>query len=600
MEFDVVVANPPYVRVQNINGPKQDYVARYSSVESNFDIYVPFIERGLDWLTDDGNLSYICPNRLLTHEYGELIRDQLADEPLTHIIDFRDVEVFDAATPYPCIFAIDRDGTPEDDVQCARVAEERQNVLEELHRLEEWTTPADVGEYSLYTYEKATMRADNADDYLPCWKPMPERERQLFEEIETQAETRVRDISNEVFVGTQTSANTVYIGEIAGQTDEEGVVNFKPSGEDATYPIEREILTRVLKGKEIDRWGVDWEGLWMILPYDVSADDFTVISQSVLKEDLPHAWNFFLAHEEKLKGRESGRMRGEDDWYAFVYPKNLTKFDPDKIMTNILSSYNRFVADTEGEYYFVGGGNAGGYGIQLRDEYAPTSADHLYYVALLNSSVLEFYHKHIAPIFGGKYYSYNKRYLEPHPIVTPDADLEETVTAYAENIQTTRAKRTDLAYKTSDVRNYLADYERDSTVTDLAQAINLEDDDYRQGPIRTAVDTDGESGKRAYRVIMKQGEDMTFEDERVRDFVFELVTAQNRRRSRSELLHMDTPSIDAVIELMDEYLRDVERIEEVTAEFDRLCDELDEIVLRDVYGLAAATEDTVDEFLAVW
>lgn len=117
--------------------------------------------------------------------------------------------------------------------------------------------------------------------------------------------------------------------------------------------------------------------------------------------------------------------------------------EPDKIMTNIMSSYNRFVADTEGEYYFVGGGNAGGYGIQLMDEYAPNSEEYLYYVALLNSRVLEFYHKHIAPIFGGKYYSYNKRYLEPHPIVLPENAPEERIRQAAESIQQTHEEITE-------------------------------------------------------------------------------------------------------------------------------------------------------------
>lgn len=78
-------------------------------------------------------------------------------------------------------------------------------------------------------------------------------------------------------------------------------------------------------------------------------------------------------------------------------------------MTNIMSNYSRFVADLDGEYYFLGGGNAGGYGVQLVEKYASSRHEYLYYVALFNSSVLEFYHKHIAPIFGRKYYSYNKR-----------------------------------------------------------------------------------------------------------------------------------------------------------------------------------------------
>ncbi len=274
--------------------------------------------------------------------------------------------------------------------------------------------------------------------------------------------------------------------------------------------------------------------------------------------------------------------------------------EPDKIMTNIMSDYNRFAVDTEGEYYFIGGGNAGGYGVDLMNEYAPTSGDHLYFVALLNSSVLEFYHKHIAPIFGGKYYSYNKRYLEPHPVVLPEDVPDEMVEELADNIKETREKITDLEYKTSDVRNYLSDYECSSAVLDLAQSINLDGDDYRQGPIRKDVNMDVETAEEVYQVVMKRGHELDFDNEQVRDFVFEMLKAKDKRLTRSEVLHMETPVCDDVIELMDEYRGDGERIEEIDEEFRELCDELDKLVLREVYGLDQSSEQVVDEFLEVW
>lgn len=600
VEFDVVVANPPYVKTQKINGPKEEYAARYSSISSkSFDIYVPFIERGIEWLSDDGSLAYITPDRLLTHEYAEEIRDKIAEEPLTRLVEFNDVEVFDAATPYPCIFSLDRDLSSDQPVKCARFAEERDGVLEEIHHRDSWENPDEVSEYDLFEYPKELMREDNSDDYLPSWKPMPlEDERQVFDKVEETASRRLREVSDEIFVGIQTSANPVYLGfvEDGAMGSDDEVVQFRAKGDDEAQPIERSILRRLLRGPEIDRWGVDWEGLWLVFPYEVSDGDADLMSKETLEDEYENAWKFLQDHEEYLHDRD---YQG-DDWWAFGRRQNVDKMEPDKIMTNIMSDYSRFVADLDGEYYFLGGGNAGGYGVQLMDEYAPTSEDHLYYVALLNSSVLEFYHKHIAPIFGGKYYSYNKRYLEPHPIVLPEDVPKDTVAEYGEDIQSARAERTNLEYKTSDVRNYLPDYEKDSSVLDLAQSINLDGDDYRQGPIRKDMKMEVDSEDKVYQVVMKQSHEIEFEDERVRDFVFELLTAQNRRLLRSEILNMDTPSREAVTELMDEYLGDIERIEELKEEFDRLCDELDEIVLRDVYGLGDTDENTIEEFLEVW
>jgi len=601
VEFDVIVANPPYVRTQNINGPKDEYAARYATVDSkSFDIYVPFIERGLEWLTNEGRLAYICPNRILTNEYAEDIRERLVEEPLDTIVDFKDVEVFDAATPYPCIFTVNRDGVSnEEAVRCARFTEERDGILAEIFRREDWDA-SDLDAYDLFTYPRERLVEDNRDRHLSSWPLMPEAERDVYDEIEEAADFRLGEITDSVFQGLITGWNKVFVGEIVGETEEDGVVQFVREGGEEPEPIEKSRLRRLLKGSEIDNWGADWEGLWLVWPYEVEDCDASLLSRETLDLEYPHLWSFFQNHEDELKGREGGKWEGVEDWWAFGRSQNLAKMEPDKIMTNILSDYNRFAVDTEGEYYFIGGGNAGGYGVDLMEEYAPSSDDHLYFVALLNSSVLEYYHKHIAPIFGGKYYSYNKRYLEPHPIVLPEDAPDEMVEGMAEDIKEVREQITELEYKTGDVRNYLPDNERSSAVLDLAQSINLDGEDYRQGPIRKDTKMDVETAEKVYQVVMKRNHEMGFDDERVRDFVFEMLTAQDRRLTRSEVLNLETPAHDDIIELMDDYRGDEEQISELEDKFESQCDELDELVLREVYELDGSSEAVVEEFLDIW
>jgi len=402
-EFDVVVANPPYVRIQNLSGMKEEYSERYASAIKNFDIYVPFIERGLEWLSEDGKLTYICPNRLFTNDYAQKIRDQLTEEPLSQLLDFKDTEVFDAATPYPCIFSVDREVSAEE-VKCVRFAEEKENVLDEIYHLDNWKSPDEIEAYDLYTYPRTQLKEDNEDPYLTSWKPMPKTEREVYDTLIKNAEFRLGEITDSVFQGLITGWNEVFVGEVIDEED--GTVQFVREGGDESELLEKDLLRRLLKGSEIDHWGADWEGLWLLFPYKIQSGDAELLTKETLQENYPNTWEYFKRHEDELKGREGGKWQDKDQWWAFGRSQNLSKMEPDKIMTNIMSSYNRFVADTDGEYYFVGGGNAGGYGIQLREGYAPNSEDLLYYVALLNSRVLEFFHKHIAPIFGGKYYSY--------------------------------------------------------------------------------------------------------------------------------------------------------------------------------------------------
>ena len=134
----------------------------------------------------------------------------------------------------------------------------------------------------------------------------------------------------------------------------------------------------------------------------------------------------------------------------------------------------------------------------------------------------------------------------------------------------------------------------------LGDRRSLDGDDYRQGPIRKDTKMDVETAEKVYQVVMKQNHVMGFDDERVRDFVFKMLNAQDRRLTRSEVMQMETPSEGDVIELIEEYRSDEERINELEAKFEPLCNELDEVVLREVYGLNESSEEIVDEFLEVW
>ena len=48
-------------------------------------------------------------------------------------------------------------------------------------------------------------------------------------------------------------------------------------------------------------------------------------------------------------------------------------------------------------------------------------------MGLLNSSVLEFYIKHVNPLYSGRYYIYDRQYLEKFPIIYPQTSEEEDI-----------------------------------------------------------------------------------------------------------------------------------------------------------------------------
>jgi type I restriction-modification system DNA methylase subunit len=596
-KFDIVVANPPYVRIQNLSGMKDTYSSHYASAIKNFDIYVPFIERGVNWLTDDGKLAYICPDRLVMADYAKAIRDQLVEEPITSLLDFKEADVFDVPTPYPCIVTIDREEPIEDnDISCARFAEKNDGVLDEINHLDEWKTPAEAEGYELFEYPQAKLAEDN-NDTLPIWKPMPDDERKVFDKIETQCDARLEQVTDNVFQGIITGRDKLFVGEVVGEKDDD-IVLFDPPESGEPYRVEKDVLRRLLKGKEIERWKTDWSGLWVIFPYEVAAGDADVLAKDELQNRYPNAWNFFKEHESSLKSREGGKWADKEQWWSFSRKQNIKKFNPDKIMVGVLRQEPSFVPDTDGRYYFVGGGTAGGYGIHLKDTVAQSDEDIFFFGGQMNSKLTEFYHKHISFIFNDKHYSYGQTFLEPLP-VEQNSGHSNKVAHLAKEIRDTLERVTELSYKTSKITNYTMDYGDESTILDLSDSIDLDDDDYRQDPIRTNDKMEINSEK-VYQVVMKRNHTIGFKNEAIRNFVFELLKTQDKRLGRMEILNMDVPTRNDVQTLMDEYESDKIRITELEEEAEELQSQLDDIILRDVYDLDDNDVEIVDEFLEVW
>src|SRR5690606_1572924 len=82
--FDIVLGNPPYVKLQNLMKVDADVAAylqakrgddTYVSAQTgNTDLYLPFIEKGLRLLAPGGRMAYIAPSLWTVNKYGEGLR----------------------------------------------------------------------------------------------------------------------------------------------------------------------------------------------------------------------------------------------------------------------------------------------------------------------------------------------------------------------------------------------------------------------------------------------------------------------------------------------------------------------------------------------
>ncbi len=109
-KFDVVIGNPPYVDSETMVKDNPDlrnlYTSLYKTAKGNWDLFIIFIEQGINFLSHYGNLSFIVPNKLIAAKYSESIRLHMQTKNIKYIRDYSDVRVFKEASVYPIVFQI--------------------------------------------------------------------------------------------------------------------------------------------------------------------------------------------------------------------------------------------------------------------------------------------------------------------------------------------------------------------------------------------------------------------------------------------------------------------------------------------------------------
>lgn len=435
--FDIVVGNPPYIRIQTLDKKEVSYFNQiYKTPEKNYDIYVLFIEKGYDLLKEKGMLGYILPNKFFNADYGKGIRNFLIEKKaIRKILDFKDYQVFENATTYTCLLFLSK--------------KENRDVV--------YCTPQDNKKLETGILDEESLSCSNQEQPKSdlTWSLSDKTTSEIFNKL-NKIEIKLGDVCSKLFVGLQTSADPIYIVKII--KEEKSFYEILCRKTNKIYKIEKEIVKPILMGKDILRWSINWRNLGLIFPYKIECGKAYLIEEKSFKDKYPNAWKYFLDNKKILDLRESGRWKNRHNWHAFVYEKNLTSFSQPKILTQVLSNSNKFTLDNDGEYYFVGGGNAGGYGIILIDEYKDK---YEVILGLLNSSVLEFYLKNISTVFRGGYYSYAKRFIERFPIKLPSEVQAKRVKELVERI----IRFYKEGKSEQDIRN--VDYEIDQEVYKL-------------------------------------------------------------------------------------------------------------------------------------
>ncbi|MBI3986759.1 MAG: Eco57I restriction-modification methylase domain-containing protein [Lentisphaerae bacterium] len=385
---DIVIGNPPYVRIQTLQAVEVAYLKEHyaSAGKGNFDLYVVFVERGMELLHLRGQLAFILPHKFFNAQYGAPLRALLAkDHHLRHVVHFGDQQIFPGATNYVCLLFLAKAGA--DTCRFVRV-----------ENLEQWLATLQGTEGAI-----PASRVTGAE-----WNFAIGKGAALFEKFQRMP-VKLGDVAR-VFQGLVTGADKVFTLNSLGKP-KRGIAKVRDS-EGKDWEIEVVALRRFLYDVSLWPYVEPEANRWLLFPYSFAAGQANLIPAKNFAADYPLAWAYLKAHSEALRKRESGKW-DHDEWYAFGRSQNMTQMETPKLIVQVIAASARYAFDPN-DVYFTGGGNGPYYGLRWASSDERRS---LYYLqALLNSRLLDFYLHRISTTFQGGYFSYGKQFIDQLPI----------------------------------------------------------------------------------------------------------------------------------------------------------------------------------------
>ena len=385
--FDAVIGNPPYVEFKRLDAElKKPIRERFESAKGKFDLFIPFIEQGIRILKEGGCISYICPSMFVKRDFGAGIRRFITDKvqivKLTYLSDF---QIFGKVTNYPIIFVFQKSKNIE------KTKIELFTKTKGLtHAIIEKTLQENRNTSFFKTY---SINSNNFSE--EAWDFSTDVCKALRAKLETAANSkRLGELCKYIFEGIASGKDGVF---------------YINSDVIAQFRLEKDIVYPLYRGENIGRYFSHWSDTWVIYPYDRETNK--VISERELKEKYPNVYGYLQGKRDNLRGRKYFD-RSNKKWYELWCERGYKKFKPSKIIVAEISPENRFCLDTEG---FLG--NTKTFNLVLEDN---QTMNYKYLLGILNSKLLNFYHRLVSVPKAGGYFEYKTQFLSLYPIRTID------------------------------------------------------------------------------------------------------------------------------------------------------------------------------------
>ena len=417
--FDVVIGNPPYVRMELIK-PVKPYLEKHFAVAADrADLYAYFFERGVGLLNDGGRLGFISSSTFFRTGSGEKLRVFLAGKTCVEsVVDFGDMQVFEGVTTYPAMLTLRRGPAAAGELRFF-------NVTEPL--------PADLSQ----AFDDGARPMPRARLTAGAWRFEDEPLALLRDKIAKGRKT-LGEVYGAPLYGIKTGLNEAFV--IDTPTRDRLVKADKNSAK---------LLKPFLRGEDVKRWRVEPEGLWLI----------NTPKGKVNIDKYPAIRDWLLPFRDALEKRATVQEWWELQQAQLAYQGRLGS--PKLI-------WGHFAA---GPSFCVDHSNA-----LLNNKCFFLPSDNLVPCVLLNCKVLWFQLRSLARIKRGGYIEAEAQYVDQLPIPTIPAKPRARLAALGKTCTDAARRRFEI---TAAVRRRILDLVTPDRATPTGKLDNWHELDFK-------------------------------------------------------------------------------------------------------------------------
>ena len=402
--FDVVIGNPPYIQLQANGGELAKLYADcgFSTFNKYGDIYWLFYERGVNLLSQAGNLCFITSDKWMVTKHGTCIRDYFLTKvrPVL-LIDFCGKKIFESATVETNILLVERGKLSDTVIPCCRFSSEITTSIEEYVRTSVYDCRFELGaKWFVTDFQTAKLRKHLKDVGEPLKK-----------------------WGVKIYRGVLTGLNDAYIID---ENSKNEILNKEPESQKVIKPI--------LCGKDVGRY-LSTPKKWLLAIHNGIKGAHALPRVKI--EDYPEIKSYMDHWRTGLINRcDQG-----DTPYNLRDCAYWNEFKCDKILWKRIGSILRFTY-CEGEVYGL-------------DSTCVMVGEHLKYIlAVLNSKVGNYILQE-SPRTGTGDLLISVQALEPVCLPRPSKDVETRIDERIDKILKEKAK--DLRADTSKLEREIDD-----------------------------------------------------------------------------------------------------------------------------------------------